>query len=259
MGFFLSPPQGTIETEDILSCGAANKTDADGHPVFVVLCTDRVFKFVAADASDMDEWIRVLTPRRANGDSRDPSNDEILERGWMLKMGGTNNFKRRRWFILRGDVISYYKTKSDDFTVGSIPLNSLCSVIPPDENAMAKNDWSFVLNSRRKSFVLTCKTQADCNRWINAIQVPRSLADRHTQKLTFFPFFFFLFFEQDVIDNSPVADTQYEKLVDDLKMASPSEVETIFSTHKILTFSLDPLRNPLVRFFSFFFFFIFLF
>lgn len=212
--------QGTIEVDDILSAGPANKTDADGHPIFVVLCSDRVFKFVAADAVDMEDWARCLTPRKVGQGSSDAHNEEITERGWMLKTGGSNNFKRRRWFVLRGDVISYYKTKSDDFTVGSIPLNSLCSVIPPDDAAASRNEWTFTLHSRRKSFELTCKTQADCNRWINAIQ--------------------------DVIDNSPVIETPFEKLIDDLKLAGPQEVEALYATHKVLTSSSEPLRSPLL-------------
>ena len=37
---------------------------------------------------------------------------EGLIRGWMWKFGGKSGaFKRKRWFVLRGDVISYYKNK----------------------------------------------------------------------------------------------------------------------------------------------------
>jgi len=35
----------------------------------------------------------------------------------MLKAGGKGNaFKRRRWFVLRGDVISYYKQRVSYWT-----------------------------------------------------------------------------------------------------------------------------------------------
>ena len=72
--------------------------------------------------------------------------------------------------------------QGDDFTIGSIPINSLCSVIPPDESeAAAKNEWTFIVHSRRKSYQLTTKAQSDANRWINAIQ--------------------------DVIDASPIIET----------------------------------------------------
>ena len=214
--------QGTIEMEDILSVGPANRTDVDGHPVFVVLCADRVEKFVAADQDDLDDWVRVLSPKKG-GKAIGGANDEgASERGWMLKMGGkANSFKRRRWFVLRESAIPYFKTPSDDYSVGSIILNSLCSVIPPDEtSATTRNDWTFIIHTKRKSYHLTCKTQADCNRWINAVQ--------------------------DVIDNSPVVETDTETLIDQLKMASPQEVETIYSSKDVLNYSGQPLRNPLL-------------
>lgn len=105
--------------------------------------------------------------------------------------------------------------------MGTIPLNSLCSVIPPDEtSATQKNEWTFVLHSKLKSFSLTCKNQADCNRWIGAIQ--------------------------DVIDNSPIVETPMERLIGELKMASPEEVGQIYGTHKILTYSPSPLKTSLL-------------
>ena len=99
--------------------------------------------------------------------------------------------------------------QGDEFTVGSIPLNSLSSVIPPDEAAsVSKNEWTFTVHSRRKSYSLSAKTQADCYRWVNAVQ--------------------------DVIDNSPLIETPTEKLIEELKMASPAEVEAIYAAHKVV-------------------------
>ncbi|EDQ90136.1 uncharacterized protein MONBRDRAFT_36712 [Monosiga brevicollis MX1] len=214
--------EGTVETEDILSVGPTNTQDVEGHPSFVIMTAERVLKFVAKDQTELDDWCRLLTPRRRENLSPDINDASVTERGWMLKAGGKGNaFKRRRWFVLRGDTISYYKNKDDDYTVGTIPLNSLCSVIPPDESlALQRNDWTFIVHSKHKSFFLTCKTQADCNRWINAIQ--------------------------DVIDNSAQIETPMEKLIDELKMASPLEVEQIYSSHRVLTYTSSALKSPLL-------------
>jgi len=215
--------QGTIDVDDILSVGGTSTVAVEGHPTFVVMTSERVYNFVAKNKEDLDDWVRLLTPRKREGTlNSDVSDSAVAERGWMLKAGGKGNaFKRRRWFVLRGDVISYYKAKDDDYVVGTIPLNWLCSVIPPDETtATSKNDWTFTVHAKHKSFHLTCKTQADANRWINAIQ--------------------------DVIDNSPVIETPMEKLIDELKMASANEVEQIYATHKVLTYSSEPLRASLL-------------
>eukprot|EP00039_Didymoeca_costata_P001385 m.52055 g.52055 ORF g.52055 m.52055 type:complete len:1903 (+) comp10770_c0_seq2:130-5838(+) len=211
--------QGTIELEDIVTVTPVEKTDNDGHPVFVVMCNNRAEKFIAADADDMDDWIRVLQPKKGSGEGQDEH--DIIEQGFLMKGGGQNGMvKRRRYFILRGDVISYYKSQHDPSTlVGSIPLNALCSVVAPDDSKPG-NDWTFVVHSRRKSFELTSKTQTDCNKWINAIQ--------------------------EVIDNAPDIETPTEKLIEELKMASPPEVEAIYLSQKVLTYQPEPLRAPLL-------------
>jgi myosin X len=81
-------------------------------------------------------------------------------------------------------------------------------VIPPDEtDAATKEEWTFTVHSRRKSYQLSTKTQADANRWINAIQ--------------------------DIIDSSPLIETPTDKLIDELKLVGPDEVAAIYAQHKV--------------------------
>lgn len=210
--------QGTIEVDDILSVGPTNTTDVDGHPTFAVMTSDQVLKFVALHQANLEDWCSYLAPKKRMA-GQGGEEGEALERGWMIKSGG-KGMARRRWFVLRGDVISYYKQKADDYALGSIPLNSLSSVLAPDEEQMAHNDWTFTIHSKHKTFYLECKTQADCERWVSAIQ--------------------------DVIDNSPVAETPTEFLMDELKLANGPEVEQIYASHKVLTYSAEPLRASLL-------------
>jgi hypothetical protein len=91
-------------------------------------------------------------------------------------------------------------------------------VIPPDEALCAqKGEWSFIVHSRRKSYHLSTKSQADSNRWINAIQ--------------------------DIIDNSPVIETPTEKLIDELKIVGPDEVAAIYNQHKVPQLSASRLLS----------------
>ena len=69
--------QSTIDVEDILSVGPTHRVDADGRPEFVVICADRVEKFVAYDQDDMDDWIRVLSPKQKTGGSNGDQNDGL--------------------------------------------------------------------------------------------------------------------------------------------------------------------------------------
>jgi len=211
---------GTVDTEDIVSVGKVDK-DPVGHPVFVVILNNRVEKFIAADEDDMDDWIRVLQPAQRPGGGDDNDEEPTLA-GWMQKGGGDKGLvKRRRYFVLRGDVLSYSKTPAPDSFIGSVPLSSLCSVDPPDEvKAEKANDWTFSVHARKKSYQLTCKNQGECNRWINCLQ--------------------------DVIDNCKIIETDTEKMIDELKMASLQEVEAIYLSQKVLTYSTSPLRSPLL-------------
>jgi myosin X len=63
--------QGSIELDEILSCGPDNRTDMEGHPMFVVMTADQLFKFVSPDAAEMNEWIRVLAPKKRTTTSID--------------------------------------------------------------------------------------------------------------------------------------------------------------------------------------------
>ena len=211
--------QATIDLEEIMSVTPMEEKDSQHHPIFVVMCANRVERFIAADKDDMDDWLRVLAPKKGKGSS----DTDVTLQGYMHKSGGDKGLAQRRFFILRDEVINYYKTPNDPNSLkGTIPLNQLCSVVQPDEKPPneAQNSWSFVVHSRRKSFELSCKTQAECNRWVNAIQ--------------------------DVIDNAPDIETPTEKLMDQLKMAVPAEWDAIYRTNKILVFVNQPIKASLL-------------
>jgi myosin X len=211
----------TVDIDDIISVSESNERDPDGRPIFVMHTPDRMYKFVAADQAELENWISKLRPKERNGGGDAMGLEGYTERGWLMKKGGSNDFLRKRWFVLKGDVISYYKQPGDEFTVGSIPLNSLCSVDPPDEEDEKKNgEFRFIVHSRRKSFHLYGKSMQDARRWVDAIQ--------------------------DVIDNSQLVETPTEKLIDELKLAPAADMPAIYQAHKILTFSPDPIRAPLL-------------
>lgn len=58
--------------------------------------------------------------------------------GWLHKeMSGSNRVNirlKKRWFLLTHNSLDYYKnSERNSLKLGSILLNSLCSVLPPDE------------------------------------------------------------------------------------------------------------------------------
>eukprot|EP00056_Hartaetosiga_gracilis_P013065 m.213142 g.213142 ORF g.213142 m.213142 type:complete len:1878 (+) comp13789_c0_seq6:2376-8009(+) len=205
--------QGTLDLDDIVSASSANSM-VEGRPTFAVMTTERVWKFVARNTEEMNKWIQALAPKKSQGEEDDTA---VRERGWLMKAGGkANAFKRKRWFVLRGNVITYFRSASDELPISTIPLNSLCSVIPPDEAEAAKTgEWTFVVHSHLKSFHLTARTAGDSTRWIGAIQ--------------------------DVIDETHVPPRPMEQLVKELKLASPEEASQIYTSHKLLSYSHRPI------------------
>ena len=64
--------------------GALDKSQG-GLPVFVVMCSNAVHKFVCQDEDDMDDWIRVLTPN-SGIKGGDGSDDDITCQGFLKKV-----------------------------------------------------------------------------------------------------------------------------------------------------------------------------
>lgn len=54
--------QGTIEVDEIISVDSIERTDAEAHPVFIVITKTQIEKFSADDANNMNDWISVLKP-----------------------------------------------------------------------------------------------------------------------------------------------------------------------------------------------------
>lgn len=59
--------------------GPTHRLDIEGRPEFVVLCSDRVEKFVANDQDDLDDWVRVLSPKRRGTANQDADGSDSLE------------------------------------------------------------------------------------------------------------------------------------------------------------------------------------
>ena len=60
-----------------------------------------------------------------------------IQQGWMLKTNFEKQkpVKQRRWCVLKSNTIEYFKSSDRNAVkVGSMSLNSLCIVSPPDEN-----------------------------------------------------------------------------------------------------------------------------
>lgn len=207
---------GTIDVAMIESCtpgGVANKTNS-----FTLITANRVMNFIADTPEDVNGWVEAIQESKEREHIEGYS--DVIEKGWLIKEGANDDSRRKRWCVLTGNSLDYYKSyvkNSPKF--GFITLNSLCSVLPPEERE--PGDWTFIVNGRKRSYVLHAKLQEEAIRWANAIQ--------------------------EVIDSKPPVETAFEKLVGELKSVSTeSEVDQVYRNNPVLKYSKIPLKAPLL-------------
>jgi hypothetical protein len=87
--------------------------------------------------------------------------------GWMTKQGGTFKTWKRRWFVLKGDKIYYFKGQTDQDVTGVIELSSK-SKVKKDE-IKGKNNLFSVSTTNRVYFMYP-DSHSDQEAWISEIQ-----------------------------------------------------------------------------------------
>ncbi|XP_023999794.2 unconventional myosin-X-like [Salvelinus sp. IW2-2015] len=79
---------------------------------------------------------------------------------------------KKRWFVLTSNSLDYYKSSERSVSkLGTLVLNSLCSVVQPDEKVYKDTGyWSIVVHGRKHSYHLYTKLLNEAMRWASAIQ-----------------------------------------------------------------------------------------
>ncbi|XP_065898377.1 cytohesin-1-like [Dysidea avara] len=121
--------------------------------------------------------------------------------GWLTKEGGKYKTKHRRWFILKDNILYYFKQPSDSELTGSIPLDNLsvrevseaCFEIFAQDGvikAWKKDSEGKVVKGNHDVYRLVCDTKEEKDDWIKSIQASVAKASIHDtlkekrQKLT---------------------------------------------------------------------------
>uniref|UniRef100_A0A8D3C8P1 Myosin X n=1 Tax=Scophthalmus maximus TaxID=52904 RepID=A0A8D3C8P1_SCOMX len=192
---------------------------------FVMITANRVLHCNADTPEEMHHWITLL--QRSKGDTR-VDGQEFIIRGWLhkeLKNSTKASLKlKKRWFLLTHNSLDYYKSSERNaLKLGTLVLNSLCSVVQPDEKVFKDTGyWNVIVYGRKHSYRLYCKLLNEATRWANAIQ--------------------------NVIDTKAAIDTPTQQLIQDIKenCLNSEVVEQIYKRNPILRFSHHPLHSPLL-------------
>ncbi|KAL8182971.1 UNVERIFIED_CONTAM: Unconventional myosin-X, partial [Gekko kuhli] len=197
-----------------------------GPNSFVIITANRVIHCNSDIPEEMHHWISLL--QKPKGESR-VDGQEFLVRGWLHKevqnSSKTSSLKvKKRWFVLTSTALDYYKSSERTATkLGTLVLNSLCSVAQPDERVFKETGyWNITVHGRKHSYRLYTKLLNEAMRWAFAIQ--------------------------GVIDSKVPIETPTQQLIRDIRENStnPEVVEQTYRRNPILRYTQHPLHSPLL-------------
>ncbi|XP_041659082.1 unconventional myosin-X isoform X3 [Cheilinus undulatus] len=219
-------PQNAVGTLDVGMIDSVCASDNPERPnSFVIITANRVLHCNADTPEEMHHWITLL--QRSKGDTR-VDGQEFIIRGWLhkeMKNSTKASLKlKKRWFLLTHNSLDYYKSSERNaLKLGTLVLNSLCSVVQPDEKVFKETGyWNVIVYGRKHSYRLYCKLLNEATRWANSIQ--------------------------NVIDSKAPIDTPTQQLIQDIKenCLNLEVVEQICKRNPILRYSHHPLHTPLL-------------
>ncbi|XP_061736072.1 unconventional myosin-X [Nerophis ophidion] len=220
-------PKNAVGTLDVGLIDSVCASDNPDRPnSFVIITANRVIHCNTDTPEEMHHWIGLL--QKSKGDSKGDG-QEFLVRGWLhkeMKSGvkSTSLKLKKRWFVLTTNSLDYYKSSERSATkLGTLVLNSLCSVVQPDEKVFKDTGyWNIIIHGRKHSYRLYTKMLNEAMRWTNAIQ--------------------------GAVDSKVPIETPTQQLIRDIKESSLNveAVEQTYWRNPILRYTQHPLHSPLL-------------
>uniref|UniRef100_A0A663MYT0 Myosin X n=1 Tax=Athene cunicularia TaxID=194338 RepID=A0A663MYT0_ATHCN len=193
---------------------------------FVIITANRVIHCNSDTPEEMHHWISLL--QKPKGESK-VDGQEFLVRGWLHKEVQSSNKMsslkmKKRWFVLTNTALDYYKSSERTAAkLGTLVLNSLCSIVQPDERVFKDTGyWNIIVHGRKHSYRLYTKLLNEAMRWASAIQ--------------------------GVIDSKVPIETPTQQLIRDIRENSTNfeVVEQTYRRNPILRYTQHPLHSPLL-------------
>ncbi|XP_069881590.1 pleckstrin homology domain-containing family H member 2 isoform X1 [Dipodomys merriami] len=105
-------------------------------------------------------------PKTCSSSSDSGKNEPLEKSGYLLKMSGKVKTWKRRWFVLKGGELLYYKSPSDVIRKpqGHIELNASCSILRGD------NKQTVQLTTEKHTYYLAADSPNILDEWIKVLQ-----------------------------------------------------------------------------------------
>ncbi|KAJ3442161.1 sesquipedalian [Anaeramoeba flamelloides] len=134
----------------------------------------RVYDIVAGCEEDKYKWLDAIERAIFSGKIFKLENNQSVSKktkkgsttktGFMTKRGGSFKSWKKRWFILSGSILMYYKTKNDKKPLGEIALQGI------EIKMLNGAKSSFVIDhTDRRSYFLRCSDDKERKDWVDTI------------------------------------------------------------------------------------------
>jgi hypothetical protein len=146
----------TLGEEDFLESASHAVTRNDGGAIAFSPC-------------EADQLLAKITEARGVLSS---VNRTVEKAGYLCKMGLTVRSWQDRWFILRGNALSYYKSPKNAAPSGVIPLDSIWTVSLMRDKIVEPSQpyrHSLVLRTQERDFVLCANDLLELEEWNEAL------------------------------------------------------------------------------------------
>eukprot|EP00743_Colponemidia_sp_Colp-15_P008710 GILK01009485.1.p1 GENE.GILK01009485.1~~GILK01009485.1.p1 ORF type:complete len:460 (+),score=63.24 GILK01009485.1:151-1530(+) len=143
---------------------------------------ERTYTFAHDDPRVTLEWAVSLRRMKNQSLLWGPSGRPLLQEGhspsvpvqpkmtgFLTKQGGHFKTLKRRWFVLRGLHLCYFKSAEDEAVCGDIPLVD-CTVEAALSRGTPKLPFCFSIITGNRNYYLWADTEADLHQWVAALQ-----------------------------------------------------------------------------------------
>ncbi|KAF9899513.1 hypothetical protein EC991_008782 [Linnemannia zychae] len=116
---------------------------------------------------------RVASEANAPGSgivSGEQLESKVIRSGSLLKLGNKYKTWRKRWFVLRGDKLTYYKNHKEYQPHGIIPLSTIIDCLQTDPVSKSKQYCLRIVTAKR-SFVCCAPDEDTLLQWLDALHV----------------------------------------------------------------------------------------
>merc|ERR1711879_833055 len=88
--------------------------------------------------------------------------------GWLTKQGGKIKTWKKRWFVLKGDTLYYFKTQKDSEQTGEIKLLSTSACTPEPGKSKGKK-YQFSVGPPSRVYYIFDETEKGMQQWVDKI------------------------------------------------------------------------------------------